>query len=482
MEIGRNDPCPCGSGKKYKKCCLSKAEIKTEPNADEFKKRKWSAVQLGLHDKLLSHIVDYYGKEAIHEAYEQFQLYRIDTGLDFSTKEMPVFAPWFYYEWLPSDDSRIMKNAPNMSPGLSLIDSDSRLSDNEVRFLAECCRTSFSFFEILGVNLNHSLELKDILTDEIHKILEKKATESVQPGDVMFGKVIQIDGIGSLEACAPIIFKPSLKIEVLDLKKKIQRRNRSITQETLHNFAMEILRLYRSLYEVATNPPQPILTNTDGHLMIPHKLSYEINDANFIFEGLHDLNINETKEEILSHAKIDKNGNIISVKFPWLKKGNKKNKGWDNTVLGHIHIQDKIMTVDVNSKERAKKFQIELKKRLKEGWFLKSTVIESIEAQLKKYKPTIKERQDLEKNQLEMMNDPLMQEKMKHMMKVHWENWVSQPLPILGGLKPIDAAKTKDGRERLKALLTEFERKAPSERVHGLDPNTFQRIREQLGL
>lgn len=24
MRIGRNDPCPCGSGKKYKKCCLSK--------------------------------------------------------------------------------------------------------------------------------------------------------------------------------------------------------------------------------------------------------------------------------------------------------------------------------------------------------------------------------------------------------------------------------------------------------------------------
>jgi hypothetical protein len=25
-KIGRNDPCPCGSGKKYKKCCLGKAE------------------------------------------------------------------------------------------------------------------------------------------------------------------------------------------------------------------------------------------------------------------------------------------------------------------------------------------------------------------------------------------------------------------------------------------------------------------------
>ena len=26
MNIGRNDPCPCGSGKKYKKCCLLKLD------------------------------------------------------------------------------------------------------------------------------------------------------------------------------------------------------------------------------------------------------------------------------------------------------------------------------------------------------------------------------------------------------------------------------------------------------------------------
>ncbi len=24
-DVGRNDPCPCGSGKKFKKCCLDKA-------------------------------------------------------------------------------------------------------------------------------------------------------------------------------------------------------------------------------------------------------------------------------------------------------------------------------------------------------------------------------------------------------------------------------------------------------------------------
>jgi hypothetical protein len=26
MNVGRNDPCPCGSGKKYKRCCLNSTQ------------------------------------------------------------------------------------------------------------------------------------------------------------------------------------------------------------------------------------------------------------------------------------------------------------------------------------------------------------------------------------------------------------------------------------------------------------------------
>lgn len=31
--VGRNDPCPCGSGKKYKKCCLGKDQRPPSPQA-----------------------------------------------------------------------------------------------------------------------------------------------------------------------------------------------------------------------------------------------------------------------------------------------------------------------------------------------------------------------------------------------------------------------------------------------------------------
>ncbi len=30
MKVGRNDPCPCGSGKKYKFCCYAKDSAKHE--------------------------------------------------------------------------------------------------------------------------------------------------------------------------------------------------------------------------------------------------------------------------------------------------------------------------------------------------------------------------------------------------------------------------------------------------------------------
>jgi SEC-C motif len=41
MKIGRNEPCSCGSGKKYKQCC----EKKTIEKSDRF--TKWAAIVFG---------------------------------------------------------------------------------------------------------------------------------------------------------------------------------------------------------------------------------------------------------------------------------------------------------------------------------------------------------------------------------------------------------------------------------------------------
>ena len=40
-KTGRNEPCPCGSGKKYKQCCAGKTDAKSMLGS------KWIAVALG---------------------------------------------------------------------------------------------------------------------------------------------------------------------------------------------------------------------------------------------------------------------------------------------------------------------------------------------------------------------------------------------------------------------------------------------------
>jgi len=46
--VGRNDPCPCGSGKKFKKCCSGKEPTtRVNPASCEFaNNREWKAEQV----------------------------------------------------------------------------------------------------------------------------------------------------------------------------------------------------------------------------------------------------------------------------------------------------------------------------------------------------------------------------------------------------------------------------------------------------
>ena len=66
-KAGRNDPCPCGSGKKYKNCCLSLARPKGAGP-----KRKFTAKLLSTPSKPVNLIERTYSKS--FEAFEKGEL------------------------------------------------------------------------------------------------------------------------------------------------------------------------------------------------------------------------------------------------------------------------------------------------------------------------------------------------------------------------------------------------------------------------
>ena len=68
--IGRNDPCACGSGKKYKKCCLVSAED------SDFQYRRFRQVHAGLIPKLTKFAFEIIEPEVVEEAWKEFNDHR----------------------------------------------------------------------------------------------------------------------------------------------------------------------------------------------------------------------------------------------------------------------------------------------------------------------------------------------------------------------------------------------------------------------
>lgn len=69
MSVGRNDPCPCGSGKKYKHCCLNKKNI---IQLDEFRQEKFYQEKHALVKKIRTFISEQIPFQKYHQLRSQF--------------------------------------------------------------------------------------------------------------------------------------------------------------------------------------------------------------------------------------------------------------------------------------------------------------------------------------------------------------------------------------------------------------------------
>ena len=94
LKHGRNDPCLCGSGKKYKKCCLNNA---TESTVLSYGWRKSRVTDGELAEPLLQHALKLFGKQGLECAWDEFYGYSENTP-EINAEQMvfeQAFMPWF---------------------------------------------------------------------------------------------------------------------------------------------------------------------------------------------------------------------------------------------------------------------------------------------------------------------------------------------------------------------------------------------------
>ena len=184
-------------------------------------------------------------------------------------------------------------------------------------------------------------------------------------------------------------------------------------------------------------------------------------------------------DELIQDGKQDERGELVSIEFPWLKKGNQQHGSWDNTVMGHIVINQGQLTIDVNSQKRADAIKVEIEARLGNQATFRNALIESPEKMLEDIANRSSETSVGNSSSNELQEMPEIQAQLKDMSEQHWRAWLDTSIPALKDQTPREAAKTVSGRERLEALLWHWE--SQSEALGECAPDV-QALREALGI
>jgi hypothetical protein len=477
--IGRNDPCPCGSGKKHKRCCLQK-ETAFETLWSEYRHAS---------DKLTHDMMQFATRKCgshVDEAWQDFNMTDLPVALVDRSTEDQIFMPYFLFDWQPY--RRAAGKSTRGKGGVVLrwyrLEKAGRLSEAECLLLDQASTQPLSFYEVLSIESGRRMAIRDLLIGGEHEVTERSASQILRRGEIIYAQIWHLPGHAILGRCAPLSIPPGRKAEIIPLRKKLQKRaiqrKQGLEASALLRYADEIRLTYLNIRDALHAPPR--LCNTDGHPLVFHTLTYKVESPSAAFEALHPLALGRSKEDLLNDAELDASGELRSVEFDWLKKGNRKIASWDNTILGHIKVSGDQLVAEVNSERRAERLRKEIEKRLGDGAAYQSTISKTVEDALEKSRGQSARQERVADDADEILRDPEVRNRFREMVQKQLESWVRQKVPALGGRTPLEAVRDPDGREIVESLLIDWERHAEEGAYQpGIQPD-FDAVRKLLKL
>lgn len=449
MKISRNDLCPCGSGKKYKKCCLPKAE------AQDFAYRRISQTFQGLTGKIMTFAENALGQATIEAAVEEFLVWDEDFEATIEIEQLAdLFVPWALYAWYMTEadledlELKIPLPADTTIAEMYIQKKAKKIDSLELKILQAINRPVFSFQEVTGVLPGSGFSCTNILTGQTHNVTDRSASEILETGDIFFCAISRVDDIEMLVGASPIKFPLSWKTDVIDLRTYIKKDHSKLTAEDEHDHDAQIRDLFLALYAAAFNPPT--LTNTDGDPLALHTLHYAIPSAREAFDALCHLSAPESKESLLEDAAFAESGELATVTIPWIRLETSEEEVSPNTVLGNILIDEDTMTIDVNSEKRAQTIRDIVAAAMGDRAQFKTASLKSLSVPPE---DEADRAEDLPAPHETAMQDPVIGEHMERMYFEQWKKWADDAIPALGGKTPREAVKSPDGREKVEAIL-----------------------------
>ena len=427
MTPGRNDLCPCGSGRKYKKCCLVRDEAVRQVSAAA------DAVALDgadLRQAALDALTAYSIQQGLaKQARAVVEAFSLDRPLPEGVSEADVHLK-FYFHW---HLDAVLANGRTIAEAF-LESAGPSLPTRQRALLERLSRARLRLYEVEEVRREEGLRLLDLRSGERVWVRERSATRQLERWDVLGARLAaEEDGVLGLEGGA-YLFTPDAKSDLVDRLRKeertLRRRNEALDDDALVRLFAPIV---HSLWLARSVPrPKPRLVTAEGDPLVFGKCVFDVFDERAL------------------RAALDRHGELVADPdggYLWVEDSR---DGFTRT-LGEITLEEGRLTLNVTSRQRAERGRALIAKACGAAIRHRATRYESVESAMKARVPALAMRPE------EPVPPAEAARVLAEFKDGHYRAWLDVPLPALAGRTPRHAARLKTLRPRLIDLLKELE-------------------------
>jgi hypothetical protein len=397
----RNDPCPCGSGRKYKACHLGRETHSLDDRAGwlYLKAQRFLANHHpGAVEELAAQIVD---------EFDQPNLYEELLGAPF-VADVVLHEDGVFGEFLAARDAL--------------------LPDDEALLAAQWQTIDRAVFEVLEVRRS-GLELRDIASGERISVVNTHSSNQTRPGMLLVGRPLPVGD--TYRAFSGFMHVPHLHVDAV--LAAIDAGDSDAVAGAL-----------------AAILAPPRLTNTDGHDLVAHTITWRLPDPSVVGDALVGAGLGADDSD------------------RWTLVRDTTNQ--DNTVIASAALDRDELTVEVNSAERATELQALIATALPDA--------ELVDVDARPFDVPVDGTAGPPPSGGPEIDDPAFRAVLADYIASMERRWLDESIPALGGRTPRQAAEDPIGREELTRLLASFP--VPLEGAVGaMHPD---RLRAALGL
>jgi hypothetical protein len=442
--IGRNDPCPCGSGRKYKKCHLAAHQARGSAAAGP-------SPSHDLDERLVLALTRFASSELGSEWQRS-----VDDFVD-ARGAAQLSIPWSVYGYRVRGRTVVDRYLEARGP---------RLAPAERSWLEAQRAAWLSVWEVIDVEPGASVTLRDLLSHEVRRVREESGSRTLVVRDAVLARVVDHAGESLLCGMHPRGLPPPDAARLVRAVRRRLRCREAVPVERLRDEALArdlIRRWEAAVAKLDRRPTLPSqLQNTDGEAFLLTTDHFELAPG-----ARSEVASRLAALEGVRPPEPDEDDPV----YDFLRPGNRVHASWENNVIGQARLSDASLRLETNSRERADA----LRRRVEEacGDLLRHRAREHSDP----LSPAVRASAP------ELPTEPPPPEVARLLLEFkerHYATWPDEPLPALSGKTPRQAVRTAQGRDAVDVLLKEIENH--ERRWEGAGAFDFSRLRRELGL